>query len=295
MLVPQLKKIRAFPGFPYRTNINHQLTRRMKQYDPNGMSPYYFSGFGATDDEGRYLPTEDEIVAVPTAGKWYRVKKGDTYWAIAKSAYGSGNMKTKLLLINNATWNDNINKKSTGWEAYGVKGLQATPDYDSFKNPRAKVLTGTNYPVVWIPPLTGEEPEDLGYGEVTTPAPGEQIPGPPGPAGPTGPQGPQGITGPPGPAGPTGPQGPQGITGPPGPAGEGAGSAIPGPPGPTGPQGPQGITGPPGPAGASITGPIGPMGPQGPPGPVGPAGVGGGDNKKLWTLPLVALLATLKG
>jgi hypothetical protein len=309
MSTPQLKRIRAFPGFPYRTNVSSQLTRRMEQYTGRRrMPPLYFSGLGATDAEGRYIPTEAEIVDYPTPGKWYRFgtfKEDETYYGIAKRAYGGGNMKQKLLLLNNATWNNHINKKKKGWEAYGVKGLQSTPDYDSFNNPRAKVLTGHNYPVLWIPPLTGEEPEDMGYDDpivtpptpIPTPTPGEPIPGPPGP------QGEQGIPGPPGPQGaqgipgPPGSKGAQGIPGPPGPQGPpgaGAGEPIPGPPGPPGATGPMGPPGLPGPAGEGIPGPMGPPGPPGPPGPSGAAGAGG-DGKKLWALPLVALLATLKG
>lgn len=306
MSTPQLRRIRAFPGFPYRTNVSSQLTRRMEQYTGRrGMPPLYFSGFGATDAEGRYIPTEDEIVDYPTPGKWYRFgtfKEDETYYGIAKRAYGGGNMKQKLLLLNNATWNNHINKKTKGWEAYGVKGLQSTPDYDSFNNPRAKVLSGHNYPVLWIPPLTGEEPEDMGYEDpivttptpIPTPIPGEPIPGPPGPQGIPGPPGPQGSQGIPGPPGSKGAQGIPGPPGPQGPPGAGAGEAIPGPPGPPGATGPMGPPGLPGPPGEGIPGPMGPPGPPGPPGPSGAAGAGG-DGKKLWALPLVALIATLKG
>lgn len=306
MSTPQLRRIRAFPGFPYRTNVSSQLTRRMEQYTGRrGMPPPLFSGFGATDAEGRYIPTEDEIVDYPTPGKWYRFgtfKEDETYYGIAKRAYGGGNMKQKLLLLNNATWNNHINKKTNGWEAYGVKGLQSTPDYDSYNNPRAKVLSGHNYPVLWIPPLTGEEPEDMGYEDpivttptpIPTPIPGEPIPGPPGPQGIPGPPGPQGSQGIPGPPGSKGAQGIPGPPGPQGPPGAGAGEAIPGPPGPPGATGPMGPPGLPGPPGEGIPGPMGPPGPPGPPGPSGAAGAGG-DGKKLWALPLVALIATLKG
>jgi len=301
---PRLRRIRAFPGFTYRTPISAQLTRRMKQYAPGGrLPPIYFSGLGATDSEGRYLPTEDQIVDYPKPGAWYRFgtfKEKETYFGIAKRAYGGGNMKQKLLLLNNASWNDHINKKKTGWEAYNVEGLQSTPDYDSYANPRAEVLTGNDYPVLWIPPMSGEEPEDLGFEDpivtTPTPVPGKSIPGPPGPSGgqgipgPPGTSGGQGIPGPPGSSGPSGPPGPQGI---PGPHGKGAGSAIPGPPGPMGPPGLPGSMGPPGLPGPSGEGIPGPPGSIGPMGPSGSSGVGGGDNKKLWVLPLALIAAAM--
>lgn len=295
---PKLQALRAFPGYQYRCPVRRRMRSSMAQYVPGGnaaLPKIYFAGFGAADSEGRYLPTPDQIVATPTPGLWYQIKKGETWWGVSKKAYGKDNVKKGLLNMNDSTWNDHIDRKKKGWEAYKVKGLQATPDYDSTANPRAFVLTGTEYPVAWIPPLTGEEPEDLGFAPgpgIPTPIPTTpgKIPGPPGPPGPTGPSGPPGPTGPLGPPGPTGPPGPKGATGPagpPGPAGSGAGAAIPGPPGPAGPPG-QSIVGPPG--------PMGPPGPSGPPGPIGPAGTGGGGGgNKMWVLPLAALFASLKG
>jgi len=311
------KHLRMIPGFNYRRPIRAQMMKRFQQYVPGKLPALYFmGGFGAVDAEGRYLPKQSEIVAYPKPGTFYRFgtyKEDETYFGIAKRAYGADAAKKGLLTMNASTWNDHINRKTKGWESYKVKGLQSTPDYDSTNNPRAKVLSGHEYPVVWIPPLTGEEPEDAGYSDpitvptpipTPTPTPGEPIPGPPGP------QGPQGIPGPPGPTGPAGakggfgPQGPQGIPGPPGPqgpqgpagpAGSGAGASIPGPPGPIGPMGPSGAIGPAGPPGSiGPMGPAGPQGPAGPPGPAGAASAGGGDNKKLWAIPLVAMLAGLK-
>jgi hypothetical protein len=306
------KHLRVIPGYDYRRPIRATMMKRFRQYTPGKLPAHYFLGFGAVDAEGRYLPKPSEIVAYPEPGKFYRFgtyKEDETYYGIAKRAYGAKNVKKGLLTMNASTWNDHINRKKKGWESYGVKGLQSTPDYDSTNNPRAKVLSGHEYPVVWIPPLTGEEPEDVGYEDpiVTTPtpipptptppAPGEPIPGPPGPQGPQGPVGPvgppgpkgstgaKGVPGPPGPEGPQGVIGPPGPQGPPGPAGKGAGTSIPGPPGPAGPSG---AIGPPGPVG-----PMGPAGPAGPPGPSGAAS-GGGDNKKLWALPLFAMLAGWK-
>jgi hypothetical protein len=282
--LPKRKHLRVFPGRHYRPNIVRRLVSDMRSHPPSNIPPKFF--FGATDEEGRYLPTEDQIKDYPTPGAWYRFgtyKEDETYYGIAKRAYGAGDIKKKLMLLNNATWNNHINKKTKGWEAYKVKGLQSTPDYDSFNNPRAKVLTGNDYPVLWIPPITGEEPEEMGFEDpeptpVPVPKPGTPIPGPPGPAGKQGIPGPPGPQGIPGDKGIPGPPGPQGIPGPPGPQGPpgvGAGASVPGPPGP------QGIPGPPGPPG--------PSGPQGVPGPPGTSG-GGGDDKKLWFLPLVALL-----
>jgi hypothetical protein len=314
------RTIRAFPGFDYRRPYKAQIMRSIGRFTPRDQLPAeYFMGFGfgATDSEGRYLPTPSEISPVAKPGVFYKVgtyKPDETYYGIAKRAYGADNIKQNLLMMNASTWNDHISRKKTGWESYGVAGLQSTPDYDSTNNPRAKVLSGHELPIVWIPPLTGEEPEEVGFVDPPTPIPiptptptpgvpgppGPQgIPGPPGPSGAVGPQGipgppgpsgavgPQGIPGPPGPSGamgPMGPAGPQGIPGPPGPSGAGAGASIPGPPGPSGAMGPMGPTGP-----------QGIPGPMGPPGPAGPSGIGGGgDDKKLWVLPLAAVLATIK-
>ena len=300
------KNIRAFPGFDYRRPYKAQIMASINRFTPRNQLPReYFLGFGATDAEGRYLPTLAEISPVAKPGTFYKVgtySPTETYYGIAKRAYGAADIKKNLLMMNASTWNDHISRKTTGWESYGVKGLQSTPDYDSTNNPRAKVMSGTELPIVWIPPLTGEEPEDVGYADPPTPIPipiptptPDGIPGPPGPPGPSGamgPQGipgppgssgsmgPQGIPGPPGPSGEMGPMGPQGIPGPPGPSGAGAGASVPGPPGPAG------LPGEPGPQGIP--------GPMGPPGPAGVSGGGGGDNKQLWILPLAAILATLK-
>lgn len=217
-----------------------------------------FFGFGAD----RYRPTPAQILTVPTQGAFYRLVKGDTYWAISKAAYGADNVKAGLYTMNNSTWNDHIDRQTTNWEVYKVKGLQATPDY-SATNPLGVKGSGTSYPVVWIPPLDSKvEPEAI-YG------PSEGPPGPPGSVGPPGPPGP------PGPIGPAGPQGPRGTTGAQGPAGQLNAAAIQsaleayfkahpemaGKPGSVGPVGPMGPAGPAGPQGK-----IGPVGPMGPPG-----------------------------
>lgn len=305
---PKLKSIRAFPGYQYRCPVSRRMMSSMAQYVPGGRGslPKIFF-MGAVDDEGRYLPTPDQITDTPTAGLWYQIKKGETWWGVAKKAYGKDDLKKGLLLMNASTWNDHIDRKKKGWEAYKVKGLQATPDYDSTENPRAEVLTGTEYPVAWIPPLTGDEPEDMGFApgpDVPTPVPGQGPQGPPGPTGPQGPQGPpgpSGTQGPPGPSGtqgppgPTGPQGSQGPKGDQGPPGTGAGTPVPGPQGPPGP--------PPGPdeIATAVSNyltanppPAGPQGPPGPPGETGPSGTGGVGGGKMWVLPLAALFASMK-
>jgi len=262
------------------------------------------AGFGQNfDKEGRVLPYPSAVKDYPTPGYWYifgTYKEDETYWGISKRAYGQDNVKAGLYLMNDSTWNDHVDKKTKGWEAYGVKGLQSTPDYDTSNNPRAPVLSGHEYPMIWIPPLSGEEPEDLWVeGPVTPPEP---IYTPPviGPAGPPGPKGPPGPIGPQGPAGPAGPKGDPGqasneairnavikwmnehkdeMRGDPGQKGP---PGLPGPAGkqgPIGPQGPAGKIGPAGPAGkpgpagpAGKIGPVGPVGPRGPEGLIGPMG-----------------------
>lgn len=340
-LTPKMQALRVFPGHSYRTPVRRRLMAKMQQYKASKLPGIYFMGFGAVDNEGRYLPKPTEISLTPKSGSFYQLKKGDTYWQISKTAHGKANVKKGLMAMNDATWNDHISRKKKGWEAYGVKGLQSTPDYDSTNNPRAKVLSGNEYPVVWIAPLTGEEPEEMGYEDpiVTTPVPGpgSPIPGPVGPAGPpgaigpAGPQGPKGDPGPPpsssdisyavenyfqtnpppsGSPGSPGPKGPKGDPGPP-PSSSAIQSAVNayfeanpvagGGMGPQGPIGPQGLPGPQGSPG--IPGAQGPKGDPGPPPskaaiqsaveswmadnpPQVAAPTGGGDNKKLWAIPL---------
>lgn len=323
---PIAKALRVFPGHNYRAPIATAIMRSMARYTPGGarnLPSIYFSGFGAYDpaSDTRYIPTASEIDVgnkKSTPGRWYRPTNDETPYGVAKRAYGAANVKAGLMRINNATWNAHITKGTAGWEAYKVKGLQFNPQY-SAEMPHAPAGSGKVQPTVWIPPLTGEEPEDLGKtgpvkvppviitkpkGEDTTPTPGPTTPGPtsptqgppgpqgiPGPPGPIGPPGPAGksVMGPPGPSGPPGSTGPQGVPGPPGPPGNASGPAIEnavnayllahppkGIPGPPGPQGPQGIPGPPGAAGTTIM-----------------SGSGGGDNDKMWMIPLGLFFSTL--
>jgi len=261
--------------------------------------------FGAVGD--RYIPTPSQILSTPKAGAFYRLKKGETWWGVSKTAYGQANVKKGLFLINDSTWNDHIERKKKNWEAYNVEGLQATPDY-SADNPHAGKGSGNDYPTAWIPPMSGEEPEAV---FITVPTPVQPTPetpapityqGPPGPEGkqgPPGPQGPPGATGKQGPPGATGQQGPPGTTGQQGPPGATGQQGLPGATGkqgrpptdaeiaaevtkymlahPVAPgqtvQGPPGATGKQGPPGATgKQGPPGTTGQQGPPGPIGQQG-----------------------
>lgn len=151
----------------------------------------------------------------PIAGYYFLPQKGDTPWSISKRAYqdtGLTSVKNGLMLINDNPANDHIKKGTAGWESYGVKGLQLNPKYDS-ADAQSAHGSGTGYPLVWIPPLSGATPDQV--------------------AGGGGAPGPKGDTGTPGTPGTPGPQGPQGI---PGPKGD------PGSPGAAGPQGEPGHT-----------------------------------------------------
>jgi hypothetical protein len=275
---PNLQRLRVFPGFDYRCPVRNRLMAKMRQYHP-AFPPRFFMGLGAEGD--RYIPTPDQILDVPTPGAWYRIKKGETWWGVSKSAYGQDNVKKGLLTMNKSTWNDHIDRKNKDWEAYKVKGLQATPDY-SATNPHAPVGSGNAYPVAWIPPLTGEEPEQMGYQPsepITTPTP---ITKPP-----------SSTTYIPGPKGDPGPPGPPGDPGPP-PSSSAIQSAVnqyfqTNPP-PGGVPGPPGQPGPP-PSSGEIKSAVDQWMSANPPKVVSS---GGGDDKQLWTLPLAAMFAWLK-
>lgn len=228
-----------------------------------------FRGFGLLGEV--YIPTSDQITSFPTQGKWYRIKSGESFWGTSKKAYGQANVRVGLFAMNDAIWNLHIRKGSSGWESYGIEGLQAVPKY-SETDYHAGYGSGNSYPVAWIPPMPNfPEPGEL-YGD----DPGEYIPGPPGPPGPIGPIGPMGPEGDEGGPGGQGPIGPIGPMGPPGDVTDEAILAMltqylndnpdalpPGPPGPPGPEGAQGGRGDPG-----LPGEQGPIGPPGPPGDV---------------------------
>ena len=284
------------------------------KYSPRARAEGYWP-FGGL---GEVIPTPSQIKSVPTPGFWYRIKKGETWWGASKTAYGRDNVRKGLMLMNDAAWNRHIDKKTKGWEAYGVKGLQATPHY-SATSPHAAKGSGNAYPTAWIPPLDGSDPDDIFDGDNGQGTPGPPGPrGPDGPMGPIGPQGARGSAGSRGSAGPAGARGNMGPMGPMGPPGEATDEAIfiainkwilenpdkvKGPPGADGADGPRGYPGPRGPGGAigpagamgpeGLPGAIGPMGPMGPEGPQGDQGSGGkGGGGGLFLL-FAALLSTL--
>lgn len=275
-----------------RMRMYRAKRRFITEMSPNQSIPI-FSGYGGFGLLGEFvLPKAGQIVTVPSPGTWYRIKKGDTYWAISKTAYGKDNIKKGLYLMNDSPWNGYIDKQTKGWEVYKVKGLQATPDYSATEY-RAPKGSGNAYPLVWIPTMDGKEPVDVYPPEEADPdIPPPTEPGIPGPMGPPGPPGPQGAKGakgdpgamgPPGPAGPPGARGKQGTPGAVGPKGDPGARGQMGPAGPQGPPGPGGgetvpVPGPPGPKGDP--GPAGPIGARGPAGPAGPPGSPGSANEE---------------
>jgi hypothetical protein len=107
---------------------------------------------------GRYVPSASQILtAAPRPGTFYRPRLGIFPIKVAEVAYGSAGRKAGVLSMNASSWNDHVRRGPKGWEAYGVSGLQFDPKYGS--HPCSTYNTGKLYPVVWVPPLTGEEPE----------------------------------------------------------------------------------------------------------------------------------------
>jgi hypothetical protein len=121
-------------------------------------------------------------MATPTAGFYYQVKKGDSPWKIANTAYVDSGLltavKTGLFLLNDNPANAHIQKGISGWESYKVKGLQLNPKYAP-GDASAAHGSGTAYPLLWVPPTDGRTPDQMGGG-----------------SGPAGPEGRQGIPGP---------------------------------------------------------------------------------------------------
>lgn len=231
------------------------------------------TGLGAVQ---RYSPTVEQILTkAPRPGTFYRARPGVYPATVARVAYQNQNVMSTaagLKLMNDSSWNHHIRYASSGYQNYSniAEGMQFDPKYDP-NDPLSSYNSGNAYPVVWIPPANGQDPEQFfnwspGMGPAGPPgSPGS--PGQPGAPGESGTSGPPGPIGPPGPAGQMGPMGPQGE---PGPAGAGAGDSV---PGPMGPPGPAGQMGPMGPAGSGAGDPVpGPMGPQGEPGQIGPQG-----------------------
>lgn len=235
----------VYPTMPYWPQTVHC---------PRPAAPGFF-GFG----DAPIMP----VSASPTIGYYYQPVKGDTVSDIAEKAYekpGLARTYDGLMLINDNPANAHIKKAAKGWKNYKTVGIQLTPDYAS-GDATATHGSGSAYPLLWIPDLSGRTPEQMTSGGAKGETGQTGASGPPGPVGPTGPAGPQGEQGPPGPEGPTGPAGPKGERGeqgPPGPVVTAEGKSVTGPPGPQGERGEQG-----------------PPGPVGPAGPAGPAGSGG--------------------
>ena len=214
--------------WPLTSSQRYQTARYQKYFekiDPTRQFKGSMSGFAGDYVGPIYIPTPDQIQSTPKPGTWYRLKKGDTYWAISKTSYGRDRVKEGLYLMDDAVWNGHIDQARKGWEAYKRDGLQATPDY-SAANPHAGKGSGNAYPTVWIPPMSGEEPEEI-YPRPTV-TPGASIPGP------RGARGRQGEAGKMGPAGKQGGRGEQGRPG---------SQGGPGGPGPRGRQGDPGARG----------------------------------------------------
>lgn len=148
-----------------------------------------------------YLPFgQAATAAIPTAGAWYQVQKGDTPWSISKKAYadtGLTDVKSGLYLLNDNPSNANIRKATTGWESYKIKGLQLTANYAPGVM-YASYKSGNAYPMLWIPPIDGRTADQMGGGgekgdKGDTGAPG--TPGTPGIPGPKGDKGDPGVPG----------------------------------------------------------------------------------------------------
>ena len=143
----------ALAAFPLaRRQRIARMIRRHKWMHARGFA-------GAIDaTSGRYVPDSSEIlISSPRPGAFYIPRSGIYPIKVAEVAYGAANKKAGLLAMNASTWNDHVRRGTKGWEAYKVSGLQFDPKYGS--HPCSTYNTGKLYPVIWIPPLTGEEPE----------------------------------------------------------------------------------------------------------------------------------------
>ena len=80
--------------------MNPNTIRAIRTYQRQMSSPrgrrsnFAFGSLGFLD------PKSGQISSTPAQAMWYRVKKGDTYWAISKAAYGKKLVKKGLYLIN---------------------------------------------------------------------------------------------------------------------------------------------------------------------------------------------------
>jgi len=267
--------VRGYPNQPCPNPYRAFQAQKQRRLRTGAVRPFRrratrFSGFGFGFGEYTVIPEPQFITSTPQQGKWYQIKSGESFWGTAKKAYGIDNVRAGLFAMNDAEWNDHIRKATTGWESYGIQGLQAQPKYAGTEAPHAGYGSGHQYPIAWIPPMPNfPEPEEI-WPEPSADPPPSDAPGQ-GPPGPMGPEGPMGPMGPLGPIGPEGPMGPKGDMGPPGDVTDEAilamltqylndnPDAL--PPGPPGPQGPPGEA-------STVPGPMGPPGPPGPPGDV---------------------------
>jgi hypothetical protein len=186
----------------------------------------------------------------PKPGRFFQPLEYKNPITFALRAYGDANKKKGLLIINASSWNNHIYKSTKGWEPYKTKGFILSKQYAGVNDPRAGYKTGNQYPVLWIPPLTGEEPENMLWTQPVPSQPGQ--PSQPGiPSAPSQPSQPPVTSQPgipsapsaplpvsqaeldaairryfnahpvqPGPMGPMGPQGPPGMPGVPGSPGQ---------------------------------------------------------------------------
>ena len=127
------------------------------------------------EEGGRYSPPLSSVLEKsPKPGTFYRPRKGITPATVAEVAYGKAGRKAGLLAMNRSTWNDHVRRAKTGWEAYGVPGLQFEARYSS-TDPLATYGSGSSFPVIWVPPVAGGEPESIFGAPAPVPAP-EPIP-----------------------------------------------------------------------------------------------------------------------
>ena len=114
---------------------------------------------------GVAMPGPGEILTVATPGNWYKPTPTETIYGIAKRAYGTAT--PGIYRLNDSVWNSYIRKGTKGWEAYaksgklppGNVGIQLENKYSN--NPlRSPHGSGTNRPILWIPPFDSSEPPE---------------------------------------------------------------------------------------------------------------------------------------
>jgi hypothetical protein len=95
------------PGYPDYPPADVRIMRYLMARQRSPRLNGFGFGFGADD---RMIPTPSMIRnnkdSIP--GTWYRILPDETWWGVAKRAYGADNVKQGLYLINDSTWNNNI-------------------------------------------------------------------------------------------------------------------------------------------------------------------------------------------